>query len=670
MKIKLINLTLVNFKGARNKTINFANETFIFGENAAGKTTIFDAFTWLLFGKDSDGRADFQIKTLDENGLAIPQIDHEVVGTIEVDGKQIVFKRVLREKWVKKRGFEETNFEGNETIYFVDDVPMKAGEYQSKISALIDENLFKLITSPTAFNSLKWQDRRTTLIEIAGGVDSNEIIKGLDASADQKQFIINLLASDKTIEDEKRRIAADIKRQKDELKTIPTRIDEAERLKPEGKDIVATIVVKRNKSKKLESIDAQIQDKGKALDSIVESANEKKKELYALRSAIDKQEQLLKAQAESETATDSKELDALCKEYEQLEQKIKDTAQETKANEEKIKTYRSLIASIDIEQDAKRKEWTNVNTETLEENAKACPTCSQQLPKEKQEVLELTFHGAKKQRLKKIEAEGQELEREKKQRFASVGTLIDTQKANEKLIAEINTTIENVNAKIEAIKMAQTKPTETKAQAFERLKSLDSTLIDLLSKHKICEKKISELEKQMQNPDTDALKEQRQSILKEISDLNEILSTEKTIKQFEARIHDLKGQEKTLAQAIATTERDLFLIDKFNKSNIEALESKINALFSFVNFKMFEQQINGGESETCICTVNGVPYSDLNTAMKINAGLDIINSLANHYNTFAPIFVDGRESIIDLINTNTQIINLVVSDGDKELRIL
>src|SRR5690554_6283020 len=178
--IQLKRLQISNFKGIKKLSIDFNSVTNIYGANAAGKTTIFDAFTWLLFGKDSQDRKDFDIKPIDKNGNIIQKIENEVEGELICNDETIVLKRIHREKWVKKRGFPEPEFTGNETVYFWNDVPMNAKEYQSKINDLLDESIFKLISNPLAFNNLKWQDRRGVLMDIAGDIQPDYSANGLD----------------------------------------------------------------------------------------------------------------------------------------------------------------------------------------------------------------------------------------------------------------------------------------------------------------------------------------------------------------------------------------------------------------------------------------------------------------------------------------------------------
>src|SRR3972149_3066745 len=141
-KVTIKKLTLINFKGIKSLSIDFKPEGLsVFGDNETGKTTLIDSFLWNLFGKDSTDRKDFNVKTLDKNNQAIPKIDHEVTCILDIDGTILTLKRCLKEIWRKKRGSEETEFSGHETLFWADDVPLQAGEYTAKISSIIDENV-------------------------------------------------------------------------------------------------------------------------------------------------------------------------------------------------------------------------------------------------------------------------------------------------------------------------------------------------------------------------------------------------------------------------------------------------------------------------------------------------------------------------------------------------
>ena len=165
------------------------------------------------------------------------------------------------------------------------------------------------------------------------------------------------------------------------------------------------------------------------------------------------------------------------------------------------------------------------------------------------------------------------------------------------------------------------------------------------------------------------LKDEKAKLNSEIISLRSSLHVNTQIADADKRIAELLKEESTLAQQIANIEKEQYVIDNFIKLKIDTIEDKINQKFSYVKFKLFDTQINGGQVETCEALINGVPFSDANTASKINAGVDIINTLCEFYKVSAPIFIDNRESVVDLIESGSQIINLIVSAHDKKLRV-
>ena len=279
--IAIKEINLVNFKGLRNQNIKFNHVTNIFGDNGVGKTTIFDAFTWLMFGKDSTDRKDFGIKTLDKNNNVIPQIEHEVSAIIVVNEEEINIKRILREKWVKKRGSFEAEFSGNETIYYWNDVPKSQKEFQQKISSVLDESIFKMITNPLAFNSMKWQNKRAALIDIVGNV-SDMLIAGNDSSF---LDLLNKL-SNKSLEEYKKQISAQRKKMNDEIKSIPTRIDEVSRNMPNALDFEGLKNEKKSLVSNLEEIQTQIDDKNKAFEAVLQKKRSISNEVFELKSKL------------------------------------------------------------------------------------------------------------------------------------------------------------------------------------------------------------------------------------------------------------------------------------------------------------------------------------------------------------------------------------------------
>jgi len=646
MKIRLKNITLINFKGAKRQIIELNKETSIFGDNATGKSTIFDGFSWLLFGKDSFDRSDFDVKFKDKQGNTVDNQDVEVSATITIDGVDREFKRVLREQWgVTKKGCADTEFKGNETHYFIDDLPLKSSEFQQRMNDLIDDKLFKLITSPTAFNSLPWKDRRSLLMLIVGEVSSDTAIEGLDVSADKKQELINMLAKDSSLENHKKTIASKIKTQKDELKLIPTRINEALRSKPEEVDFSQIEKELELSQSEIEAINGIIANESKAVDSTVKELSELKKRLYKVNSEIERKENECNKEAIKLTTIDDSERELLEIEIERLEGNQSSVPAQIERLANHVKDLRLKFSEV------------NSKSFEMDSNLCACPTCKREFESDdiesKRIELEENFNTAKASRLAKIRAEG--------------GLVNKEIEAYIELDTEANRQITAAKTKLEAL---------PKAGEVESFKIVHDRLISELKNSSLeydlseeLTKEILEKEESIGKVDPELL-HKKDAAQVQVDELKIQLAANIKIEEVNLRVNELEAEEKSIAQEIANLERTDFLIKMLNKSMVDLLEYKVNSLFTLVKFKMFETQINGGESEVCICTVDGVNYNSLNTAMKINAGLEIINVFNDFYKISAPIFIDGRESVVELIDTNTQVINLVVSKADKKLRVV
>lgn len=249
----------------------------------------------------------------------------------------------------------------------------------------------------------------------------------------------------------------------------------------------------------------------------------------------------------------------------------------------------------------------------------------------------------------------EEINRKGKQNKAKMETYDTAIGQNKKDLDTINKKIEEIKAS-DDYKVVLVEPDATGTiKADEKYIALSSEIT------KIDE----ELAKPIDRPNTLVLKDKKASILAEIDGIKEKLNSRETAKRNQERISELETRLRTLSDELANYEKMEFTIQNFSKARIEAVERKINGMFKLVSFKMFDKQINGGEVETCEAMVCGVPYSSLNHAMKINAGLDIINAICKFEGITAPIFTDNAESINELLPTQSQIIRLVVSEDDK-----
>lgn len=654
MRIILRRLLLTNFKGVRSLSVDFSDgETVISGENGSGKTTIFDAVSWLLFDKDSSGATNFNIKTLDDHNRVISQIEHAVEGEIFTGYEVITLRKVLREKWQKKKGALEPEFMGNETLYFCNDVPLKQGEYKLKVDAILKEELFKLITSPYYFNSLKWQDRRNVLIRMAGNISDSEIA---GARADFTG-LLDLIGS-KTFEEYKRELAVKKRKLQDELKMIPTRVDELERSKPEAVDFAAVEDAISQVEAQIASIDGQISDRGKLLESFYGQKQRKQEAL----SLLQQQRSQLELDASNEAAQKNREQSAGLEEVEfeikTLESIIKNANEEFQRLERDRATKASRRASMESQLKQLRQKWEEENSKVLSwnESDQICPCChrpfeASDVESKKQEMLK-NFNEAKNKALDEINDEGVALKRELEQLQVEIDRI-------GKDMLQVTAEQHSRSTQLKGLKeKVASESSSLKPIVASELLASNPDYIKL--KYQI-EDMQEELDLLKPSVDAEDLKQQRAGLLQQLEDRKKQLSARDLLERVEKRIRELKEEERGYAQQVADLEKSEFVMQEFTRAKIDAIETKINGLFSLVKFKMFETQINGGEVETCQCLVDGVPYSDLNTASKINAGLDIINALSRYYQVSAPIFVDGRESVNRLLPVEGQLINLVVS---------
>ncbi len=628
--MKLMKLTLKNFKGIKDFTLEANGHNMnIFGDNATGKTTIFDAFLWLLFDKDSKNRKDFELKTLDENNSPIHNLNHVVEGIFEINGKQISFRKVFAEKWTKKRGSATEEFTGHTTDYFVDSVPVKKGEYESKIAEIANEEIFKLLTNPTYFNEhLHWQERRRILLEICGDITDEEVIAS-DPSLSKLPEILN----GRKLEDHRKVITANRTEINKELEKIPVRIDETHRSLPD----LTSITVNPNKAQELKK---SIQEKQQELARIESGGElaEKKKQYREVEAEIMRVQTEYKKEIEEQVEEKLKAIKTLQDKSFELQQKTK------VAESSNIEALEKSIEQL-------RQKWFEVDSQEFTESG-MCPTCGQALPPEKIEEAKANFNRDKAEKLEQISAEGKEkYALFQKESLAFKERLKQTEKAKEELkkVEEEIAVLKGVIDSLRAETYFTPELTQKKQDLEQAITNLESGNVETKQK----------IQQEIQNLQAELDEIERAKARKEQYDLGM------------KRIQELKEQEKNLAKAFEKLESEMYLTEQFIRTKVNLLESKINSRFKLARFKLFDQQINGGLTECCETLYGGVPYSGgLNNGARINVGLDIINTLSEHYGFTAPIFIDNAEAVTQLIDTRGQQIRLIVSEQDKALRIV
>ena len=668
-QVILKSLTLINFKGIANKTISFDQITNIFGDNGTGKTTIFDAFVWMFFGKDSTDRKNFQIKTLDKFNVAIPKIEHEVSAVVVIDGREFEIRRILKENWVTKRGSETSEFQGNETTYYWDGVPMLLKDFTTRVNSVMDEVVFKLITNPLAFNSMKWEDCRNVLIQISGGEDLDALAKGNPAY----ENLVKELSVGKTLAEYKRQVASTITQVKQEIKMIPTRIDEVSKSKPESFDFESLRTLLDVKNGELAKIDIAISDKSSAFDVANQANNQLKTKVSNLKYEIEQIQVAAMREAKSKSSVDTSVLDGLRRNLDVKQAELATAQNGLTSLNGKVSGLAGEMTALDAKTEAKRAEWFAENAKeiTFDENAFCCPTCKRDFDEsdkaEQKESMKANFMLAKKSALAEITLQGQAIKSNKTNIENEVSDLNTRITNGQNVIDNLKNEIQTIK---DSIDTENSKTTE--APDADQENTIYESILSMNADYKVKGVELEKLQSEIVDVpvvDTEALKSQKAELVISIDAIKDKLRNEAAIEKVNERILELESEEKQLAGKIADVEKQQFTIDNFNRLRIDTMERKVNSMFKFVSFKMFELQINGGEKECCEALIEGIPFSDANTASKINSGLDIINTLCDFYKVTAPIFIDNRESIVNLIETESQIINLIVSESDKSLRV-
>jgi DNA repair exonuclease SbcCD ATPase subunit len=647
-EIKLINLKLQNFKGVKSFELNADGQDIkIFGENGTGKTTLFDAFVWLLFDKDSQNQKDFGIKTL-VDGEVQHNLNHEVEATLSVDGVDLTLKKVYAEKWTKKRGSATAEHTGHTTDHFVNGVPCNKTEFTKKIAEIVSEDVFKLLTSPSYFNEqLHWTKRRDLLLEIAGDISNDDVL-----ATDEKLKVLKEQLTKHSIDDLKKMIASKRKEINKQLDDIPIRIDEISRNKSD-----TGVLKKGDINTQIEQLNNDIELKTDNLNDLRNGSevNKIKKELSDIELKLSQ----VKNRHEQDNLADVYKLKSRLQEEQSnlsiLKSKATNEMQRATDTEYNIKIIKEDMTKL-------RAKWSEINAQELQHEDKCeCPTCKQPIPQEQldeaREKAESDFNAWKSTELESIQKQGVS----NKERVATLEKELESINKNvDKIKSQIEDK-EKVVAKLEkelADKQEKATPIEENEE-YQQLIATKSELNDKISRiNESIDKEVAKEKKEIES-----LRKERNSYQAEILKFEQ---RDRDIK----RIAELEAEQKELAKAFEEQEALLFATEEFTRKKVELLEDKINSKFKHARFKLFDEQINGGLQETCVTLFDGVPYDKgLNNAAKINVGLDVIDTLSKHYGVRAVIFVDNAEAVTKLLDIDSQIISLVVSEKDKTLRI-
>lgn len=667
-KIKLIKLTIQNFKGLTDLELDLNGENMqIFADNEVGKTTIYDSFLWVLFNKDSLGKTDFQWKPTNIKEDENEGKQTKVSVLLSVDGSEIEFSKTRYDAKTTKRGTTDISYT-TKTSYSIDGIELKTEkQFNERVAEIIDEATFRRLTSGNyVMEVMKMGDRRAMLFDLFGNLSDEEIINSKKELAPLIGIIGNHSADEATT-----KIKQEIKNLQKTLKEIPSQIKGIQSIKPDIEDLDKEVLTARKMTaesdvKNAEDILMSIRN-GSAVTEIRASLQLKVAEIEEERAKFNARQNV-----KLEVIRQGKE--ELISNYHTAQDAVRN--EETRLYELKQNASKEqyTLDQLNKELDSVSVEWKTINSEvfpTFDEHQLTCESCGQELQPDKikehkanyKAKLE-AFNIKKAQQLEANNAKGSELFKNVEQQQEIVTDLMNRAEDNKVLENLLNkafeekTKVSDVTKTIEDLQAAT--PDFETTKDYEKLVSeKEAITIELKKLQESAEIKMAE-----QASFVSELKQKLNTINEEIAKFGEV-------ERQDNQIQALADEEKLLASQKGALEQQLFLLEEFTRTKVALLEDSINKHFGFVKWKLFEDQKNDGLKEICE-PVNdlGVYYSKgFSTSRRIKAGLDIVNTLMKKEGISVPVFIDNAESVTDMYAVDTQIIELIVSKGDKKLRI-
>lgn len=674
MQIILKSLHIENFKGIKLLDVNFSAKNKIKGQNAAGKTTIFDAFTWLLFNKNSAGEEKFNVRPLDADGNRIDNVEIKAVAVLDVDGKEMELSKVQKQNWVKKRGTDTTVLQGNDNSYEIDGYPYDAKPYEEYIASLINPDLFKMLTNPQYFSSMKWKEQRDILMKFVSGISDVELAQGNPEFAD----LLPELEKAPSTDDIQKKFAKALSEWKKKQQEIPVRIDEL------SKSLVQIDVAEQELAKTdLESRIAELNTKLAVSRSAVSDLKSEEMRLQFDMSGI--MQTMNRALADKRRELDNAKYEA-SQAFTDAHNKISANNKQIENNKLDIEAAEKRRSELGVEYNAEKakvfdetpylfheEEWQ------FDENSTICKSCGQTLPADKIEQIKADFEARK----AKAKADVQKRLADAKDRFVvQHNSDLEEIKAHgfkqKDIIENLTAKNEALQAEIVALKKQEQAALARQNELAKQLEELpteadysqNAEYAKLKARHDEVLAEIAKADSLGQDELIAQFEDEKKELQAELDSVKaEIAKASKNV-EIEERISKLEAEQKEVGQKVADQEKMLYLLESFIRAKMLKISDSINQHFKTVNFKLFEMQLNGGMKECCECTVNGVPYSTLNSGHRIIAGLDIIQSLSELCGVTAPIFIDNAESLneFNVPDMAAQMILLSVSD-DRELKV-
>lgn len=648
MEIKFKKIRIRNFRGLVSFDANLEGRSVrISGANGLGKSSVADAITWVLFGKDSRRRTAFPIDPVDDAGRIIHNLDVSVELEMLIDGQPTTLRRRRQEKWVQKRGMTTEQLDGHQTTCYIDGRPLPSSDFSSHVDTIVKEELFRALTTPDYFPSLPMDQQYRLLVKIVGTRTLAEI-----AAKDEEALKVVDELGQRSLDQYRQGLTYDLQRTRKELELIPVRLSEVqgfiEQVKVKGADGKTAQRHAKGIEEKLRQVTQEIDSMAGVVRAENARYNDQRayiQQLRQQRAAIE--DRIEKQNREARTLHQS----LVCKAKEELEA----TEERHTAAKTMLGLHERRLKDLEQQLEDFRRRWEEVERLSFSWNAEeaVCPTCGQPLPQDqadqKRVEAEMRFNERKMRQQDALDEEGKKLAASK-QRLQDLSAAAREEMATaERLMPE-----------------ARQRLSKAEAEPIEQADYHDAADWQRLSGE--IDQRMKELEQTTQAqepPQLAALRTEEQAYRKELRLLEQTIDRSKQIDEYVRRERELQKQRTTLSGDIARMQTRLEAAERLQLMEANDLQKRVNELFPSVRFRLSRELLNGREVGHCELSVDGVPYSGLSTSERINAGLELINALARHYNIVAPIVIDNAEAVNKVAPTLGQQILLEVSPAKK-----
>lgn len=636
-EIRLNSLEINNFKGVKHFALCPNGENIdIYGDNATGKTTVYDAFMWLLFDRDSLENTQFDIKPLDENGDVVSSGSvTSVEAELLIDGELINLRKTYYEKWSQKRGSADKTFDGNTSDYFVDEVPVKKKEYEQRISEFINKETFRLLTNVSYFaKTLSWQKRREILFEICGLPNDQKIME----TEEKFSELINAVGKG-SVEELKKKLSAKRRGLNETRVKIPIKIESIENTMLPYLELPYESLAMELETVSRKRDEAMCEKREVECDTAVVL---KKTEIAEVKSEISKlrENNARHREEQQRNFKGTGELDAaiasLLNDIKSIETQKDRLLSYAKRREERVAQLRT--------------EWSKISAKKFSGET-ICPMCGREYPKEKMSDARASFEAHKAAELEEVAKRASEEKEQLEYEYAEANKLIDSLSEKSEELSKLRE--EKKNAPVLIIS-DMPGYAETLSELSAKLSSIHSEYDALMGEKEDVLKKCDEKIK----------------IYKlRAAEITEKLSGQTFIKQCKDSIEQLRTEAKEAAVEMEGIDTLIYLCEEYTKYKVSFVTDAVNGMFNLAKFKLFETQINGGINDCCSVVYEGADFeTNLNSGAKISVGMDIINTLSERFGVSVPLFIDNAESVTNIPRIDTQVIRLVVSKDDKKLR--